>query len=148
MTATYSEVLPMPTGMPSGRCAGVPDVMDPDPDDALGIEIAREVCMSCPVYVLCRAWADTLPEDADPGGVLAATTESERAAQRETADSQTCTECATAKPVVAFAFSDRVHRIRRRECRTCVNKQGRALGAVTAARNRAAMAAAAERVAA
>lgn len=136
----------MTTTMPrNGACARTPTNMTPPAGDEAAEDTAREVCLSCRVFVGCLAWARTLTEKTDPGGVIAATTRTERAAS---AGTQACTVCRTDQAVTEFAFSDRVRRIRRRECRTCVRRHGRALQVATAAARRATRKTAAERVAA
>jgi transcriptional regulator with XRE-family HTH domain len=71
-----TAALSFPTG---GACAGRADLMNPAPGDAQALEVAVETCLSCPAYGSCLAWITATPPDDDPGGVIAALTETERA---------------------------------------------------------------------
>lgn len=69
------------------RCIGRADILDPPLDDRgrmsrYARERAVAVCMPCPVRAQCAAWVLALPDRNDPGGVVAALTETDRKTAR------------------------------------------------------------------
>lgn len=64
-----------------GVCRNRWAVMDADTDQ--GREIARKICMRCPVMAECRAWSLDLPDRAPVHGVVAGLTAAERTRARK-----------------------------------------------------------------
>ncbi|TDD77717.1 WhiB family transcriptional regulator [Actinomadura rubrisoli] len=83
-------------------CGGRARVMDPPMRklDAASRNRAIAVCLGCAVLDDCRTWVMTLPTKADPGGICAALTESQRAQRRKHA--KTCTGCRLVLPGTEF----------------------------------------------
>jgi hypothetical protein len=118
----------MPTWEGLGSCAGKAKLMEPDGRDLRGVQRAVAVCRSCPVLAKCRAWLDSLPYGADPGGVVAGTVPGyrDRPALDESGMGKRCGTCGQVLPLTAFT---RVHRDRpllRTYCNACGNAEKRA----------------------
>ncbi|NAS22458.1 hypothetical protein GT755_12275 [Herbidospora sp. NEAU-GS84] len=133
--------LSMPKG---GACTRTAVDMMPAAGDEQAEDEAREVCLNCTVFVACLSWARTVPEQDDPGGVLAAMT----LAERQPTGIRTCSVCEKTKPMAEYAWADDNRRARRAECRACVRVRARALQIATVKKKRATERAAAEQVAA
>lgn len=79
MTTTITRGGPVTLAFPTGgACAGRAQLMNPHPGDARAVEAAVETCLSCPAYLHCLAWITATPPALDPGGIIAALTETDR----------------------------------------------------------------------
>uniref|UniRef100_UPI003F493BE9 hypothetical protein n=1 Tax=Streptosporangium sp. CA-235898 TaxID=3240073 RepID=UPI003F493BE9 len=111
-TPTAPAALTFPTG---GACTGRPDLMNPDPNDPEALETAVETCLSCTAYTACLAWITITPATEDPGGVIAALTEHERAERHNPAappeppapPTRHCPRCGQDKDPTEFPASAR-----------------------------------------
>ncbi|MER6830889.1 hypothetical protein ABT352_33185 [Streptosporangium sp. NPDC000563] len=103
-TPTAPAALAFPTG---GACTNRPNLMTPNPDDTQAVDAAIETCLSCSAYVQCLAWITATPTDQDPGGIIAALTETDRGLptprradpdeKLPDPDTRRCTRCKTVK---------------------------------------------------
>ncbi|MEU8378849.1 hypothetical protein [Streptosporangium sp. NPDC048865] len=118
-TPTAPAALAFPTG---GACTDRPELMTPDPNNPEALDAAVETCLSCTAYLACLAWVTAIPADQDPGGIIAALTETERAEQRGTPTLPTrhCPRCDQDKAPSDFHASARAW------CADCVRTYAKA----------------------
>ncbi|GIH26022.1 hypothetical protein Aph01nite_43320 [Acrocarpospora phusangensis] len=114
---TVSQLLRhAPEWLSRGACGGQSKLMY----DESRPEMARAVCYGCPVLDDCRAWVTALSPDQDPGGVIAATTEKERAGL---AGTKVCSSCGVEQVVTEYAVRNSRTGLRRATCKGCVHAQ-------------------------
>ncbi|NUU22893.1 MAG: hypothetical protein HOV68_15485 [Streptomycetaceae bacterium] len=112
-----------PTWEGVGPCVTQPDLMFND------WTAARRLCNGCPVLDQCREWVLALPYGADPGGVVAALSPTDRAVQTLDDTERECRTCYEIKPLHAFAQWTPSRQARRYDCRACVAQARRSADA-------------------